>query len=210
MASLMAGIASAIDAEYGRRLRDCANRSNPMVTWASTGAFCGISQPLPEVKSFAGEDRNTAEHGYEIHGPQAGRVHSGHEVDVPSWVPARIRNLRLARGRAVDKGNKVHPGVRMLVVPGSQQVKQQAEEEGLHEIFTEAGAEWREAGCSMCLGMNPDKLVGAERSISTSNRNFIGRQGSPRGRTPPGQVGRCRLLCDARLHPDPKRWGTPA
>jgi len=71
----------------------------------------------------------------------------------------------------------------MLVVPGSQKVKKQAEEEGLDEIFKEAGAEWREAGCSMCLGMNPDKLVGSERSISSSNRNFIGRQGSPRGRT---------------------------
>jgi len=71
----------------------------------------------------------------------------------------------------------------LLVVPGSQQVKAEAEREGLHEIFLEAGAEWRDAGCSMCLGMNEDKLVGNERSISTSNRNFIGRQGSPRGRT---------------------------
>ena len=71
----------------------------------------------------------------------------------------------------------------MLVVPGSQKVRYQAEQEGLDDIFTEAGAQWREAGCSMCLAMNPDKLKGQERSLSTSNRNFKGRQGSPVGRT---------------------------
>ena len=81
-----------------------------------------------------------------------------------------------------DGGRKVAQGVRVLVVPGSGLVKKQAEEEGLAKIFTEAGFEWREAGCSMCLGMNPDKLTPGQRCASTSNRNFEGRQG-PGGRT---------------------------
>ena len=81
------------------------------------------------------------------------------------------------------KGNRVAKGVRAIVVPGSQQVAKAAEAEGLHEVFREAGFEWRNAGCSMCLGMNDDKLRGREMSASTSNRNFIGRQGSPTGRT---------------------------
>ena len=75
------------------------------------------------------------------------------------------------------------PGIEALAVPGSKQVKAQAEEEGLDEVFKSAGFQWREAGCSMCLAMNPDKLVGRQVSASTSNRNFIGRQGSPTGRT---------------------------
>ena len=83
---------------------------------------------------------------------------------------------------AVAKGRKVAAGVRALVVPGSGLIKQQAEDEGLDKIFTAAGFEWREAGCSMCLAMNPDKLAPGERSASTSNRNFEGRQG-PGGRT---------------------------
>ena len=90
------------------------------------------------------------------------------------------RNLRAAAD--VIRGRKVANGVRMLVVPGSMQVRAQAEDEGLNEIFTAAGAEWRSAGCSMCLGMNPDKLAPGERSASTSNRNFEGRQGF-KGRT---------------------------
>jgi 3-isopropylmalate/(R)-2-methylmalate dehydratase large subunit len=84
---------------------------------------------------------------------------------------------------AVAKGNRVAKGVRAIVVPGSQLVAKAAEAEGLHEVFREAGFEWRNAGCSMCLGMNDDKLRGREMSASTSNRNFIGRQGSPTGRT---------------------------
>jgi 3-isopropylmalate/(R)-2-methylmalate dehydratase large subunit len=82
----------------------------------------------------------------------------------------------------VFKGRKVASGVRVLVVPGSEQVRHQAEQEGLNQIFTAAGAEWRHAGCSMCLGMNPDKLQPGQRAASTSNRNFEGRQG-PGGRT---------------------------
>jgi len=95
-------------------------------------------------------------------------------------------NGRLADFRAaakIVKGRKVNPHVRALAVPGSAEVKKLAEAEGLDKVFEEAGFQWREAGCSMCLAMNPDKLSGREISASSSNRNFIGRQGSPQGRT---------------------------
>ncbi len=101
-------------------------------------------------------------------------------VFVGSCTNGRIEDLR-AVANVID-GRKVADGVRMLVVPGSMRVREQAEHEGLDAIFTAAGAEWRQAGCSMCLGMNPDQLAPGERSASTSNRNFEGRQGKG-GRT---------------------------
>jgi 3-isopropylmalate/(R)-2-methylmalate dehydratase large subunit len=101
-------------------------------------------------------------------------------VFLGSCTNGRIEDLRAAAG--VIKGHQVASGVRMLVVPGSMRVKVQAEAEGLDAVFTAAGAEWRSAGCSMCLGMNPDQLAPGERSASTSNRNFEGRQGKG-GRT---------------------------
>jgi len=102
----------------------------------------------------------------------------GHPVNVVfigSCTNSRISDLRIAA--SVLKGRKVHPGVRVLVVPGSQQVKEQAQAEGLDQIFRDAGADWREAGCSMCIAMNGDQLQPGEYSVSTSNRNFEGRQG---------------------------------
>jgi 3-isopropylmalate/(R)-2-methylmalate dehydratase large subunit len=101
-------------------------------------------------------------------------------VFIGSCTNGRIEDLRTAA--SVLKGRQVKDGVRMLVVPGSMAVRAEAEAEGLHQVFTEAGAEWRGAGCSMCLGMNPDTLAPGERSASTSNRNFEGRQGKG-GRT---------------------------
>src|SRR5207237_8315936 len=101
-------------------------------------------------------------------------------VFIGSCTNSRIEDLRVAA--AVVAGRRVHPSVRALVVPGSAAVKRQAEEEGLDRVFTEAGFEWRRAGCSMCLGMNPDILAPGERCASTSNRNFEGRQGAG-GRT---------------------------
>jgi 3-isopropylmalate/(R)-2-methylmalate dehydratase large subunit len=101
-------------------------------------------------------------------------------VFIGSCTNSRISDLRAAA--SVMRGRRVAPGVRALVGPGSQQVTRQAEAEGLDRAFRDAGAEWREAGCSMCLAMNPDKLAPGERSASTSNRNFEGRQG-PGGRT---------------------------
>ena len=107
-------------------------------------------------------------------------------VFVGSCTNGRMEDLRLAA--SVISGRKVADGVRMLVVPGSASVRRQAMDEGLDEIFTAAGAEWREAGCSMCLAMNADKLAPGERSASTSNRNFEGRQ---------GQGGRTHLVSPA-------------
>ena len=101
-------------------------------------------------------------------------------VFIGSCTNGRLEDLRLAA--SVIKGRKVADGVRMLVVPGSARVRLAAMAEGLDKVFTDAGAEWREAGCSMCLAMNPDKLAPGERSASTSNRNFEGRQGKG-GRT---------------------------
>ena len=103
------------------------------------------------------------------------------KVFIGSCTNSRISDLRIAA--QIFKGRKVDPSVTVLVVPGSQQVKKQAEEEGLADIFIESGAQWRHAGCSMCLAMNADRLVGDEICASTSNRNFIGRQGSVLGRT---------------------------
>ena len=113
-----------------------------------------------------------------------GRRIAGTKVDVAfigSCTNGRLSDLREAA--RVARGRKVASGVRALVVPGSQQVRAAAEAEGLHEIFAEAGFQWRGAGCSMCLAMNPDKLQGRELCASSSNRNFKGRQGSPTGRT---------------------------
>ena len=101
-------------------------------------------------------------------------------VFLGSCTNGRIEDLRAAA--SIMQGRQVADGVRMLVVPGSVRVRLQAEQEGLDQVFTEAGAEWRHAGCSMCLGMNPDQLAPGERSASTSNRNFEGRQGKG-GRT---------------------------
>jgi 3-isopropylmalate/(R)-2-methylmalate dehydratase large subunit len=108
----------------------------------------------------------------------------GTKVDVcfvGSCTNGRLSDLREAAKFA--KGHHVAPGVKAFIVPGSEAVKQQAEAEGLDKIFLEAGFEWRQAGCSMCLAMNPDKLQGSQMSASSSNRNFKGRQGSASGRT---------------------------
>jgi 3-isopropylmalate/(R)-2-methylmalate dehydratase large subunit len=117
-------------------------------------------------------------------GLRPGEPIAGTPIDVAfigSCTNGRISDLREAA--RIAKAGRVAPGVKALVVPGSQAVGRQAEEEGLPEIFREAGFQWREAGCSMCLAMNPDKLVGREVCASSSNRNFKGRQGSPTGRT---------------------------
>ena len=178
-------IASDMDAKYDDTFEIDADSIQPMVTWGiNPGQSIGLSDTLPDPSFFSGEDIKTAEKGFEFMGLKPGTPIRDTKIDVAflvSCTNSRISDLR--EGARIISGRKVNSKVRMLVVPGSQKVKKQAEEEGLDKIFEEAGAEWREAGCSMCLGMNPDKLVGAERSISSSNRNFIGRQGSPRGRT---------------------------
>ncbi|OLE24888.1 MAG: 3-isopropylmalate dehydratase large subunit [Catenulispora sp. 13_1_20CM_3_70_7] len=158
----------------------------PYVTWGTNpgqGLPLSASVPDPET-DFADEgDKVSARKALEYMGLEAGTPLREIKVDtvfLGSCTNGRLEDLRAAA--AVIKGHKVADGVRMLVVPGSARVRLEAEAEGLHEVFLEAGAEWRFAGCSMCLGMNPDQLAPGERSASTSNRNFEGRQGKG-GRT---------------------------
>ncbi|MFI7534555.1 3-isopropylmalate dehydratase large subunit [Streptosporangium sp. NPDC049376] len=157
----------------------------PFVTWGTNpgqGAPLGSLVPAPE--SFTDPvERSAAERALSYMGLEAGTPLREVRVDtvfLGSCTNGRIEDLRAAAD--VLRGRRVAEGVRMLVVPGSAKVRLQAETEGLHQVFTEAGADWRFAGCSMCLGMNPDQLAPGERSASTSNRNFEGRQGKG-GRT---------------------------
>ncbi|MGW6379080.1 3-isopropylmalate dehydratase large subunit [Rhodococcus sp. NPDC055112] len=162
-----------------------ANSLTPFVTWGTNpaqGAPLGDSVPDP-TQMVDESERQAAEKALTYMGLTAGTPLREIAVDtvfVGSCTNGRIEDLRAVAG--VLKGRKVAEGVRMLVVPGSMRVRAEAEKEGLGEIFTAAGAEWRQAGCSMCLGMNPDQLSSGERSASTSNRNFEGRQGKG-GRT---------------------------
>ena len=139
---------------------------------------------MPDPETFAEEaDRTAATKALEYMALEPGQRMRDIAVDtvfLGSCTNGRIEDLRAAA--AVIEGHHVADSVRMLVVPGSARVRLQAESEGLDVIFKEAGAEWRAAGCSMCLGMNPDQLAPGERSASTSNRNFEGRQGKG-GRT---------------------------
>jgi 3-isopropylmalate/(R)-2-methylmalate dehydratase large subunit len=157
----------------------------PWVTWGTNpGQGAPLSAAVPDPASFDDPAaRLAAERALDYMGLAAGTPLRDVTVDtvfIGSCTNGRIEDLRAAAD--VLRGRRVADGVRVLVVPGSVAVKSQAETEGLHEIFAAAGAEWRGAGCSMCLGMNPDKLTPGERSASTSNRNFEGRQG-PGGRT---------------------------
>ncbi|MBN1836880.1 MAG: 3-isopropylmalate dehydratase large subunit, partial [Spirochaetales bacterium] len=130
------------------------------------------------------EDREVYEKAYAHTGLREGQPIAGTRIDVAfigSCTNGRLSDLRAAA--AVARGRKVAPHVTGLVVPGSRAVARQAVSEGLDQVFRAAGFQWRAAGCSMCLAMNPDRLVGRQTSASSSNRNFIGRQGSPTGRT---------------------------
>jgi 3-isopropylmalate/(R)-2-methylmalate dehydratase large subunit len=156
-----------------------------MVTWGTNPAMVAqVTDRVPSPDAFPSDaDRETAERALAYMGLEPGTPLADVALDrvfIGSCTNSRIEDLRAA-ARIVD-GRRVASTVRAMVVPGSQQVKAQAEAEGLHEVFRAAGFEWREAGCSMCLGMNPDILAPKERCASTSNRNFEGRQGAG-GRT---------------------------
>ncbi|MGV3561642.1 MAG: aconitase family protein, partial [Nocardioides sp.] len=173
------------DATFDKEIVIDAADVTPFVTWGTNpgqGAPLGANVPTPS--DFEDEqDRIAAEKALEYMGLEAGQPLRSVKVDtvfVGSCTNGRIEDLRLAA--EIIKGHKVAEGTRLLVVPGSVRVRLQAMEEGLDKVFIEAGAEWRGAGCSMCLGMNPDTLDPQERSASTSNRNFEGRQGKG-GRT---------------------------
>jgi 3-isopropylmalate/(R)-2-methylmalate dehydratase large subunit len=178
-------LASDEDAVYDKIVVMDAAEIVPMVTWGtSPEAVVPITGQVPDPADVADEAKR-AEMTRMLHymGLSAGQALSGLPIDVVfigSCTNSRIEDLRAAA--AIARGRHVAPGVRALVVPGSGLVKLEAEAEGLDRVFLEAGFEWREAGCSMCLGMNPDKLTPGQRCASTSNRNFEGRQG-PGGRT---------------------------
>lgn len=162
-----------------------AGQMTPFVTWGTNpGQGVPLGSNVPAPADFADEgDRVAAENALQYMGLEAGTPMRDIEVDtvfVGSCTNGRIEDLRLAA--EIIRGRKVADNTRLLVVPGSVRVRLQAEEEGLDIIFKDAGGEWRNAGCSMCLGMNPDQLAVGERSASTSNRNFEGRQGKG-GRT---------------------------
>ncbi len=178
-------IRSDADAEYDDVVVFDAEEISPTVTWGITpGQGIGVDEIIPTPDSLPEEERLVAQEAYQYMKLQPGQPIKGTPVDVcfiGSCTNGRISDLREAAKYA--QGRKVAPGVKAFIVPGSEKVKQQAEAEGLHKIFEEAGFEWRSAGCSMCLAMNPDKLQGDQLSASSSNRNFKGRQGSPSGRT---------------------------
>jgi 3-isopropylmalate/(R)-2-methylmalate dehydratase large subunit len=172
-------------ARFDKEVRLDAAEIVPQVTWGTSPEdVLPITGTVPDPAGFAEEaKRAQVQRMVEYMGLTPGQRLQDLKVDVVfigSCTNSRIEDIRAAA--AIVKGRKVADGVRALVVPGSGLVKQQAEEEGLDRILTEAGFEWREAGCSMCLGMNPDKLTPGQRAASTSNRNFEGRQG-PGGRT---------------------------
>jgi len=173
------------DATFDKEIVLDAGEVTPFVTWGTNpGQGVPLGGSVPTPSDFAEEgDRIAAEKALQYMGLEAGTPMREVKVDtvfVGSCTNGRIEDLRAAA--AVIKGRKVADDTRMLVVPGSVRVRLQAEDEGLDVVFKEAGGEWRGAGCSMCLGMNPDQLQPGERSASTSNRNFEGRQGKG-GRT---------------------------
>jgi 3-isopropylmalate/(R)-2-methylmalate dehydratase large subunit len=178
-------VASDAGATYDDVVTLDAGAIEPTVTWGiNPGQSVGISEKLPSPGDMRPEDRASVAEALEFMSFRSGMPIAGTKIDVAfigSCTNGRISDLREA-ARLV-KGHRVASHVKALVVPGSQSVRKVAEKEGLDQIFTEAGFEWRGAGCSMCLAMNPDQLQGRQICASSSNRNFKGRQGSPTGRT---------------------------
>ncbi|MFC7020878.1 MULTISPECIES: 3-isopropylmalate dehydratase large subunit [Haloarcula] len=178
-------IRSDADAEYDDVVEIDAGDLDPVVTWGTTpGQGIGIDDPIPAPEDLPEDKQDTARRAQKHMRVEPGQTMEGYDVDVAflgSCTNARLPDLR--RAARIVKGRQVDDSVRAFVVPGSQRVQRAAEEEGLKDIFEEAGFEWRNAGCSMCLGMNEDQLEGDEACASSSNRNFVGRQGSKDGRT---------------------------
>jgi 3-isopropylmalate/(R)-2-methylmalate dehydratase large subunit len=173
------------DAAYDRSVELDAAQLAPMITYGTNPAMAiPIDERVPDPAETRDASRRAElEKALRYMALEPGQPLLGRPVDVVfigSCTNSRISDLRLAAD--IVRGRRVAPGVRMLVVPGSQQVKRQAESEGLDRVFSDAGAEWREAGCSMCIAMNGDQLAPGQSAVSTSNRNFEGRQGKG-GRT---------------------------
>ena len=177
--------ASDPDATYDDTLTVDATRIRPTVTWGITpGQAIFIDETIPDPQTLPPADRTTAEEACQYMKLAPGAPIKGTPINVAfigSCTNGRLGDLQEVARHV--RGRKVHPSVCALVVPGSQIVAAQCEQQGLDKIFRDAGFQWRNAGCSMCLAMNPDRLQGDELCASSSNRNFKGRQGSPTGRT---------------------------
>jgi 3-isopropylmalate/(R)-2-methylmalate dehydratase large subunit len=180
-------IRSDADARYDDVVKYTAEDIEPMVTWGITPAQSSpVGAPLPESSAFPSGERPLIDEAYQYMGFAPGAPLRGQKIDVAfigSCTNGRFSDFEEVVRHLKKSGKKVAPGVRALVVPGSQKVRERLIEAGFDKVFSDAGFEFREAGCSMCLAMNPDKLVGRELCASSSNRNFKGRQGSPTGRT---------------------------
>ena len=167
------------DAHWDEILVIKAEDIAPLVTWGTSPEdVLPITSLVPSADSFTGGKVEAAQRALDYMGLKAGQPLSEVEIDtvfIGSCTNGRIEDLRAAA--EILKGKKVKDGIRAMIVPGSGLVRAQAEEEGLADIFKNAGFEWRLAGCSMCLAMNPDQLAPGERCAATSNRNFEGRQG---------------------------------
>ncbi len=197
------------DAAFDRTVRVGASRMTPFVTWGTTpGMVAPVTGRIPELPpEDRPAERDAAQRALEYMGLEPGTAIQEVEIDrvfVGSCTNGRIEDLRAAA--QVVAGRRVHPRVRAMVVPGSGLVKGQAEEEGLDRIFRDAGFDWREAGCSMCIAMNPDVLGGGERCASTSNRNFEGRQGKG-GRTHLVSPAMAAAAAVAGRFVDVRDWG---
>jgi len=175
------------DAVYDDVVEFDAAQIEPVVTWGITPSqSTGVSGTIPTLDQFSADEKGSIEEAYQYMSFSPGQAIQGTKIDVAfigSCTNGRISDLAEVVRLLEGKNLKVKEGVRAFVVPGSHEVKRQALALGYDKVFTDAGFEFREPGCSMCLAMNPDKLKGRELSASTSNRNFKGRQGSPQGRT---------------------------
>jgi 3-isopropylmalate/(R)-2-methylmalate dehydratase large subunit len=180
-------VRSDADAVYDDVVKFDGAEIEPMVTWGITpGQSMGVGGTVPGLESFPVNERETAEEAYRYMSFEPGQPISGTQVNVAfigSCTNGRLSDFEEVAKLIQKSGRKVAPGVRALIVPGSQDVRRALVERGYDKLFTDAGFEFREPGCSMCLAMNPDKLEGRQVCASSSNRNFKGRQGSPSGRT---------------------------
>jgi len=180
-------VRSDIDAVYDDVVRFRAEDIEPMVTWGiSPSQSVPVTGKVPQITEFELHEQDSVREAYQYMGVQPGTPVAGQKIDVAfigSCTNGRLSDFEAVVRVLSDKNFKVAPHVQALVVPGSMKVKSQMESLGWDKVFTQAGFEFREAGCSMCLAMNPDKLSGNQVSASSSNRNFKGRQGSPTGRT---------------------------
>lgn len=178
--SYWSSLVSDSDARYDRTFTLDVSTLEPMVTWGTTPEEgISISSSIPRCSSMEGRKRELAVRSLSYMGLNEGEKIEGTPIDwafIGACTNGRIEDLRIAA--TILRGNKVAPGVQFYIVPGSEQVRAQAEREGLAEIFAEAGVSFRNPGCSMCVGMNEDRVPSGKRCISATNRNFIGRQGT--------------------------------